>query len=432
MTRKNRYVLIFVGFLFFIIASPALVLYVKGISYDFSGNKFVKTGILSLNVDPNSVNIFLDGTLKRTKSGDIKFLNPGPYTLSLQKPGYQEWSKRLFINAGEVTWANPINNKIYLFLNSPKPKALATGVYDFNADSSDLVYLSKGSISVLKNNNPEQTENYQIPNSLDVISSSANNKLFALSQKNPETATTTIHAAVFNLDGRVVTDIGSLFSSPPKLTFAPNGDLYALENSNLYAIDINTMAKTPVISNVLAFALQKNNIYYLQKTNSGLQLLYKNLPAGAPQVLLNGIPVFQNGQIIITFEKQVFLLLDQTLFQVSGSLNKVANNVTDFYFNPNDSTLSFVQGNELDYYNNTVNFISRSSGLTKNLSTNLKTNTAFYINNNQVLALELDTRDKQNQYPLYSGTNLQKLVVNKNADEIFVLDGNELKQVTVR
>ena len=85
MSKKTRYLLLLLGFVFFILFAPIMVFYVTGLKYDLKTGKFESTGILAMRSTPSSVNVLLNGKIVRKSDGDIKFLLPGEYNLSLQK-----------------------------------------------------------------------------------------------------------------------------------------------------------------------------------------------------------------------------------------------------------------------------------------------------------------------------------------------------------
>src|ERR1700722_19081275 len=100
MSKKIRYALIILGFIVFALLAPAILIYVRGLSYDFTTHRFVKTGILSLKTDPGSVSVYLNQKLVSTSSGNLRFLLPGEYDFLLKSPGYFDWVKRFTIAPG--------------------------------------------------------------------------------------------------------------------------------------------------------------------------------------------------------------------------------------------------------------------------------------------------------------------------------------------
>lgn len=123
MTLRKRYTLIVLGIIIFAIAAPAMVLGIRGITYDFANKRFVKTGILVAKAEPKDAILVVEGNgIKRERKGSstIRFLAPGDYNVSFSKEGFYSWQKRLTIRGGIVTWANEGRDKIYLLPTAPK------------------------------------------------------------------------------------------------------------------------------------------------------------------------------------------------------------------------------------------------------------------------------------------------------------------------
>ena len=114
MTNKSRYLIILLGTLVFAVLAPLIVLYVRGITFNFQTRSFEATGIIAISSEPKTADIFLNGKLAKHGSGDIKFLSPGEYQLELKNDGYYSWNKRFKVMPGEVTLASAFNS-VYLF-----------------------------------------------------------------------------------------------------------------------------------------------------------------------------------------------------------------------------------------------------------------------------------------------------------------------------
>ncbi len=434
MTKKTRYLLILVGFIVFLILAPLIVLYVRGISFDFTGRKFVQTGLIAVRTEPKNVEVYLDGGLARKNAGDIKFLSPAEYDLVVKKQGYQDWRKMLQVTSGQVTWANPIANKIYLFYQNPETVDAAQGVSDFYTDGVSIFYLSGNSAVVSSVSQPQKNENFPLPKPANMIIPSQNGKLFALT--NSLTANPALETLlVFNSDNKTFTDLSSLFSGQFTAKFSPDNELYVLNNNSLYRVDIEHIKKTPVLSQVRTFAFQENNIYYIRQNQNGLSLMVAQPPSNEGVELLKNLPDFKKAEIIINFEKQVFVLLDTNMYKVTSALEKIANDVEDFSFNQQDSTIIYIHSGELDFYNpfeHTTNFITRSSLPLSNPRLEYNLAHAFFFKDGKLVALELDTRDNQNENVLYEAKNPKKFFIDQNARQAVILDGDKLVLQKIR
>jgi len=434
MSKKSRYLIIAFCFVFFAIASPLIVMYVRGLSYDFENKRFVKTGILSIETEPKAVDIFLDGKLTRQKAGSLKFLKPKEYLITISKAGFLDWSKRLPVYASQVTWAHPANNKIYLFLQQPDIQTLSSEVLDFYIAKQYLIILEKNKLAALTITNPNTKTTLELPKNVNKIIASPNAQKFALvnTAQNPNEPPTII---AFNRQTSLLTDIGNLFVKQPTLEFSLENELFALEENNLYKIDIEHKQKIPQAKNITAFAFGNDNFYYIKEDGSKNTFMASSFPSEEGQIILDNLPSFKRAQIFVSFEKQIFLLLDETLYRVGDDLEKLTSNIKEIVFDQNRSNLTVVHEGELGYFSTfsgNLNFITRSILPLKNPSLKQEIDYAFFIKDNKIIAIELDLRDRQNEYVLYEGKDIKKFIVDEAGKQIWTLDGEELKVLKIR
>lgn len=433
MTRRTRYLLIAMCFLIFLILAPLMVMYVRGIHYDFQNRRFVSTGILTMRTDPKSVDIFLDDQLARTKDGDIKFLEPGEYAVSIKKDGYFDWSKRLTVKENQVTWASPVPNTLHLFLKDQPATDLRGGVADFILTGDRLAAIASSTLIVTPISNPDQAQETALPKPVSSLIASPDQNTILLTGAADAKGTPAVLS--YNARSRQLLDISALFAAAPDLKFSSDGTLFNLENGQLYAIDFSKPAKTPVMDGIRAYALMQSSIYFI-KTSGGGNVLYVSGEDGKNvQELAAGLPNFQTGKIFVNYEKQIFVLADQSLYKINAVAEKIADNVTNEYFDPNYTAFMFVHGGEVSNYNfsaQRVDFVTRSGDTVKNPILQQNMSFAFMAKGNDVRGLELDLRDHQNEYNFYSGTDIQKFLLDPNAENIYILDSGELKSLRIR
>lgn len=434
MSKRTRYLLLLLGFAVFLIAAPLIVLYVRGITYDFTSKSFVQTGIFSVRTEPENVDIFLNNKLKRQSSGDINFVTPGQYQVTLKKDGYQTWSKLLDLEAGQVTYVNPANNPIYLFFSSPKAQNLSGGVLDFYTKNNSLLFLTAQTVVVSQNSNPLQQTSYVLPETVNRILATDDSGNFVLADN---TASSTPDLLLFNSKTGNFIDLSGLFPNLPQIQFDGNGNLFALSDNVLYQINPAQKTKTSVLQDVKTFYFQGSNLYYIAiAQNSGqLSLNLSQAPFTQNQELVADVPQFIDGQLLVTFGKQIFLLADNNLYQANTTMQPIASGISQSNLDPDDSNISIFHNGEFDYYDTfgqNLNFVTRSGQPLNNLGVNNSIGYAFYANGSGINAIELDTRDSQNQYILYQSPNVQKFTVGSSGQNIILLDGQQLKSLTIR
>ena len=115
-------------------------------------------------------------------------------------------------------------------------------------------------------------------------------------------------------------------------------------------------------------------------------------------------------------------------------MQKLAENVSNWSFDVPSSVLSVLHAGELDYagpLDSSLNFVTRSGSQIADPYVKTDIGYAFFINQGNINAIELDGRSGQNQYVLYSGA-VQKFYIDDQAKNIYLLDGGQLKSVVIR
>jgi hypothetical protein len=429
MSKKTRYLIILASFIVFFLLAPAIIFYVSGLTYDFAQKKFIKTGTLNINVEPKKTDIFINNDLERTSSGNVKFLIPKEYGIKIQKQGYFEWYKRLKVEPGKVTWAAQ-TQKIFLLMDPPKQTEIDSNVSDFAISGKNLVYIKGSELAISSVSDPLQNTKIQIPKSVDRIWLSSDARFAVL--ESGSLATSSPAALLFDSDSAAFTDLTSLFDSAFQIEFSGN-DIYALNEGALYKIDTSAISKTPLLKNVSAFALYDNNLYFIQNDGNAANLYVSELPSQEKNILIKNLPAFTKAQIIINSKKQGFIILDKTLYKIGSALDLLANGANEWNMGTGNESLIYDDSGELDYFSgNAKNFITRTSGQLKNLALDTASNYAFCLKGDNLTAIELDTRDHQNEYGLYNSEQIKKFSLDNEAKNIFVLDGQDLKVLQIR
>ncbi|PIQ67624.1 hypothetical protein CO173_04825 [Candidatus Uhrbacteria bacterium CG_4_9_14_3_um_filter_41_35] len=116
MNKTSRNILFIVFVTFFFVGAPIIVLYTAGIRYDVKSGEVLKTGVISVTTTPRSANLLVNGAeINHETPYVIKNLNPGTYTVEIQKPDYHPWKSTVSVKASETSF---IQN-IILFRDEP-------------------------------------------------------------------------------------------------------------------------------------------------------------------------------------------------------------------------------------------------------------------------------------------------------------------------
>lgn len=116
-TRINpSSLLIVLLFLVAIIGGGWVVLRANGYRLLTNPVRFVKTGLISLRVHPDSqLSIYLNGKIQPSHQEDFGDLSPGRYTIKITSPGFKNWEQTVTIAAGQAI----IRHDITLFYTAP-------------------------------------------------------------------------------------------------------------------------------------------------------------------------------------------------------------------------------------------------------------------------------------------------------------------------
>ncbi len=416
--------------MFFLIVAPVIVMYVRGITYDFNKKTFISTGIFAIRTDPQDAKIFIDKKISRKKSGDIKFLIPGEYAINIQKDGYFPWNKRLNIEPGQVTWVTPYGGKTYLLKQASEKKNLAQKVSAFYYANGLVFYLSGQQAKILDIGSPQDAKEFSLPKITDAIIASDNNGQFILSASaSPATL------LLLNTTTGKITDLARLFNGKPKFQFANDGRLLALDDTTLYKIDPQNETRTVLLNNIKAFDEFNDNLYYIQIESKNELSLQVSQKGSLGQALITNLPDFANGEIIVTPGKQILLLADGSLYQANKQMEKITDGINGYNYNKKTADLILLRGSELDsydYYSQNLNLITRSGIIPAKFILAKSVGYAFFANSQGLFAIELDTRSNQNQYQLAENKNVQNFAVDETGENLFFLDNENLSILPIR
>lgn len=123
------------------------IFFARGYQIDFTKKTVSGTGILVATSDPDGAEVLINGKLKTATNNTIN-LEPGKYTIRLEKDGFSAWEKSVDIKKEEVFKTNA-----FLFPKVPDLRPLAfTGALNptISPDGTKIVY-SVASASAEKN-----------------------------------------------------------------------------------------------------------------------------------------------------------------------------------------------------------------------------------------------------------------------------------------
>ncbi|HTK60564.1 MAG TPA: PEGA domain-containing protein [Candidatus Baltobacteraceae bacterium] len=94
----------------FFIVAPAIILSTAGYRYNFSRQRFERTGVMLVETRPEGASVALNGEPQKPETpARLQKLSPGPYAVRVEKPGYRAWEKTVTVQSRETTFLNEIS-----------------------------------------------------------------------------------------------------------------------------------------------------------------------------------------------------------------------------------------------------------------------------------------------------------------------------------
>lgn len=104
-----RKIIFYLFFLFYLMATPYLVLYALGNIFNPLEGEFVKTGVVSIESFPRTSTVHVGGRRYAQKTPTIVHdLLPGRYSLRVSRKGFESWEKEIEIFPEKATLLEPV------------------------------------------------------------------------------------------------------------------------------------------------------------------------------------------------------------------------------------------------------------------------------------------------------------------------------------
>lgn len=263
MSLKTRRIIYISLIIFFLIATPCVLLYSQGYSYDWQKNKLVATGGFYLKSYPTGAKIFINDKQDNKTPRLISRLLPKDYKIKVVKDGFYPWQKNLKIESRLVIEAR----NILLVPEKPKVKIVEEKLFsDFSFKSFSLEENELKKI---------QQANSTIKNVLKSDSSAfVNDKIFYL-----EPGSYLLYSSdITGADKQQISlsplpaDVYKILAAPNQQSFAAlstNGRLYLLDPENgvfdLVEIGVKNASISPDSKKLLYYNETEIWVKYLEK-----------------------------------------------------------------------------------------------------------------------------------------------------------------------
>lgn len=428
MNKKLRYLILLICFLVFLGLAPFLVFYVRGVKYDVNAPNNKTTGIIAIESEPSGAIVWLNGTSTESTPASLRFLAAGDYDVRVHKDGYFDWQKKLPVFDSKVTWANPNPNKLVLIKSDPQTKNLASGATLFaELSNGTIAYATESSVVLISGSDYATTESLAVKKPITNIfpNPTSGNALLTDATK----------TYLLDADAKSITDVSRLVKLDSRSVFSSRDELFTLVKDTLSLVNFKTSSSQVIASNVINFDIYDGTLYVMQAKGKVASFATANLgDPKALQPILEGLPALANSRLIVTQQKQIFLLGNNSLYRVNNTLEELVSNINGLDFDRESNSLTFTKPGELYYYNfdeNKVKLISRSQEAFISTQLRRDMNYAFYIHTGSLIAIELDDRDRQNAYTIQALKNPKNFSFIDDK-RLILLDGGQIQLLTVK
>jgi len=180
MTQRARQIIFSVTILIFVVATPLLLLYAWGYSFDWQTKRIALTGGLYLKSTPDDAKIYLNNKPRGETNTLVRRLAPKEYQVKITKDGFHPWSKKLKVESKIVTSARdiiliPLEPKVEI-INEMLPEDFSLQDFISPDKSNSVFYIQTPSYILYKT---DQNNSFQEQISLNPLPNDKRYKIFA-------------------------------------------------------------------------------------------------------------------------------------------------------------------------------------------------------------------------------------------------------------
>ncbi len=432
MDKITRYLILLIIIFVFIVLAPLIVLYVSGTSFNLAERFSGETGILDIQSDPSDAEVYLNGEKLSNTPTTQRFIKQDTYEILLKKSGYRDWKKQLFVESGQVTYTGSLGDLVKLLPNDAPQLIESNKILSLSQKDNQLVYIREDNTAVIYDTNHdkillEQKLDLPIKRLLET-----ENKNFLLAYDDVN------KAKLLSTDTLQLSDLPDQIATAAKIDLSSDGMVFATSAGQLLAYDqeLNqTFIALP--DNVLTFTLNNNLLYVARsEANKSLMTYFWDGKAIVPQSILlsEKLPDGNDFQLLLTNHKELFLLIDKSLFRVNQQLDLINDQVIFANMNRYRSQLTFRTQTEIFYYNfisNKAELLHRTTAALYNAIVSPELGYGFLATETGVEAIEIDNRNGQNRYELISGEPVTEMLLSYDENNLWVASGGKLYSITV-
>lgn len=435
MKSRTRYSLLAGCIAFFAIATPLIIIFVSGYRYNSSTHGFTQTGAISAKTDPEGAALLINGKNSGKTPKIARFLTPGVYQVSLKLPGYFTWSKNLAVSAQDVTLTHLGYNAVTMFFSVPSVKEINAPkpIIGFTSGDSQVVYATAQTVFAASTNTPTSVDSsaslpqdFSGANAITIMASPAEDFFLLTADTGAQAVFVPDEQKTYPLD--ITVDPGSW-------QFGDHGTLFALQGQNLMTVDWrNGGTATIIAAPAIGYVWHGGYVYALIETEDSSILKQMNADGTGASTLYSGLPLWQHASLYLNQVNQIAILGDGTLYSFNPTLQAVEPYVSGVDVESGTNKLFYYTKNEIGVFDpasSSITPITRTSNVIDDSGASLSTGWAFYISDNELQIIEIDTRGNQNIYQLVRVADGASFSVDASAKYIYLLQDGTLERLQI-
>ncbi|MGC9048630.1 MAG: PEGA domain-containing protein [Patescibacteria group bacterium] len=462
MPFRYRLILIIFFTLIFVTLTPALILYGQGYRYDFRNRRLTKTGNFFIKSIPPGARVIINNQpltpkwyrqllfykkflglikIQDTTPTVIPNLLPDNYQITVYKPGYYSWQKKLEIRAEKTTETN----KIFLFLKQPGLKLLIKEKIDF------IYPLTKDKNLIYSIYDPSsQNSQIKLISLTEIFQdhlATVSGRILKIEEAGPYFIIYTSKSKIFIINSstpQIIINLNNFFKNPNKVVYDEN--LFYVQSADIiYSFNpktkqiklvLNLKFKNFIIQDWL---VKENNWFLLGSTPNGICLKKTKLN----QVLGNlesestylNLPAYQFKFYPLSIDNNLIILKaaqDLFIIDLNQKNNPIIlkNQANEILTQPGDKKMLYYNDFEIILANITQNpegqpkiieeLINRSGQILNQVIWHPDNTYLIFVSKDEIWAMEIDGSGTRNIYKLLTGNKIKKIWFRENPRYLYI------------
>lgn len=432
MTYRSRYGLLAAGFIFFCVAAPVLVYFVRGLKHKDLNSDPVQTGLIEIKTDPKDADILLNDKKVGSSPTALRFIEQGIYKLELTKDGFLPWRTSVKVESGRVTSALPGSDQITLIKDFSENKVLDSNVSDFEIGKDTIYYISGSNLITKKIENENSQESINLKDAYRIKQLTSNESFILLESTSGQSY------SVFDLSNKKLTSL-SKSTLIRNISFLGNDELVYLNGTTLFGKNLTSGIEKQINSTTLSFSVTGNSLYQITNSQGVIKLETSELNANFDQIAQSSFPLSLQPEselkLLTTKNKATFILNGGNLIRFGGEKNPILTNVKNIYLDPTSEEVLAFTGGELYWVKqNSQDLVLLARTSQGFIGAQIRPSIGYFITlaTDKLEFNEILNPNSENHYSIPQVMSGAKIQIDEQNQILYLLDEKVLKSFKIR